>query len=218
MPAVNLRLLKEKPLWAAILFIIIAACVTIYYNDNLGPKPVSSTGSNGPVPTELPNHSIMMNRLKNICYRGGIARFEIPASWKEEYEPSGGATFYEDRPDSGTLRLNVLAFRSNGNVTGEQSVENMIAKSGYKELRDGLAIKQYVKSAGEDLEPLRIHYWQIAIPVQGCNIRLAIFSYTILASQATDKQILQEIELLEKCIQNAEFSREQGVGGDYQHE
>ena len=159
-----------------------------------------------------------MNLFKSICYRGGIARFEIPASWQEEYEPSGGAMFYEDRPDSGTLRLNVLGFSSNGKETGEQMVASVIAKSGYKALRDGLAIKQYVKSAEEDGETLDIHHWEIAIPVQGCNVRLAIFSYTIVASQATDRQVRQEIELLGRAIQNGEFSREQGAGGDYQRE
>jgi hypothetical protein len=156
-----------------------------------------------------------MNRLKNISYRGGIACFDIPASWKEEYEPSGGATFYEDRPDSGTLRLNVLSFSSNGKETGDQMVASLIAKSGYKMLRDGLAIKQYVKSADEDGEALHIHHWEVAVPVDGCNARLAIFSYTILASQAKDKQIRQEVELLERCIHDGEFSREQGVSGDY---
>jgi hypothetical protein len=156
-----------------------------------------------------------MNQLKSICYRGGIARFSIPASWKEEYEASGGATFYEDRPDSGTFRLNVLSFSSNGKETGDQTIAGLIAKSGYKALRDGLAIKQYVKSAEEDGEPLRIYYWQVAIPVERCNVRLAIFSYTILASQGTDKQVCQEIDLLDRCILNGEFSSEQGVGGEY---
>ena len=134
------------------------------------------------------------------------------------YEPSGGATFYEDCPDSGTLRLNVLSFSSNGIETGEQMVASLIAKSGYAALRDGLAIKQYVHSAEEDGETLEIHHWEVAVPVEGCNARLAIFSYTILASQAKDKQIRQEIELLGRCIQDGEFSREQGVGGDFHHE
>jgi hypothetical protein len=159
-----------------------------------------------------------MNALKNICYRGGIARFDIPASWKEEYEPSGGATFYEDRPDSGTLRLNVLSFSCNGKETGDQMVASLIAKSGYTALHDGLAIKQYVKSAEEDGEALLIHHWEVAVPVEGCNARLAIFSFTILASQVKDKQVRQEVELLGRCIQDGEFAREQGVSGDHPDE
>ena len=46
-----------------------------------------------------------MTALKTIIYRGGIARFRVPHSWVEEYEPEGGGTFYEDGPDTGTLRM-----------------------------------------------------------------------------------------------------------------
>ena len=99
-----------------------------------------------------------MNRLKTICYRGGIARFDIPASWKEEDEPSGHASFYEDRPDSGTLRFHVLDFSANSKATGDPMVESLIAKSEYKMLRHGLAIKQYVTSAEEDTELLPIQH------------------------------------------------------------
>ena len=159
-----------------------------------------------------------MTQLKNIFYRGGVTRFDIPASWKEEYEPSGGAMFYEDRPDSATLRLNVLSFSSNGKETGEQMVAGLVTKSGYQALGNGLAIKQYVEAAEENGEPLQLHCWEIAVPVKGCNARLAIFTYTILASQASELQTQQELLLLNRLIRAAEFSREQGVSGDHQHE
>jgi hypothetical protein len=155
-----------------------------------------------------------MPGLKTICYRGGIVRFDIPRSWKEEYEPSGGATFYEDRPDSGTLRLNVLSLSSNGKETGSEMISSLVADSGFEPLHDGLAIKQYVKSAEQEGQQLQIHYWEIAVPVEGCSTRLAIFSFTILASQASDQKVLNDIELLQDCIRAATFSREQGVSGD----
>jgi hypothetical protein len=154
--------------------------------------------------------------LKTICYRGGIARFDIPDSWEEEYEPSGGATFYEDEPDSGTLRLNVLTFSSNGTEICAEMVSRLIAKNGYRPLRDGLAISQEVKSAEEGREQLQIHYWNVAVPVEPDSVRIAVFSFTILAEQATDPNIRGEIELLAKSIRAAEFSRDEGVSGDYQ--
>jgi hypothetical protein len=160
----------------------------------------------------------MQTRLKRIAYRGGIAKFDIPFSWKEEYEPSGGATFYEDRPDSGTLRLNVLSFSSNGNETGDQMVAGLIANGGYHLLRDGLAIRKHVEPAEENGEQLQLHYWDVAVPIEGCSARLAIFSYTILASQENDPLTQHSIELLDRSIRAAEYSREQGVTGDYQHE
>jgi hypothetical protein len=154
--------------------------------------------------------------LKNIYYRGGIARFDIPDSWEEEYEPSGGATFYEDEPDSGTLRLNVLTFSSNGAETGAMMVSGLIAKNGYQPLRDGLAIAQEVKSAEENGEQLQINYWRVAVPVEPDGVRIAVFSFTILAEQATDPRVRSEIDLLENSIRAAEFSRVEGVSGDYQ--
>ena len=104
-----------------------------------------------------------MSKRKTISYRGGIARFNIPASWTEEYEPTGGATFYEDEPDSGTLRLNVLNFSSNGKQTGEQMIAGLVAKSGYHLLHNGLAIKQYIKSAEENGEQLKLHDIELSL-------------------------------------------------------
>jgi hypothetical protein len=46
--------------------------------------------------------------MKRIVYRGGVVSFLIPDHWLEEYEEEGGAAFYEDKPGSGTLRLNVI--------------------------------------------------------------------------------------------------------------
>jgi hypothetical protein len=97
-------------------------------------------------------------------------------------------------------------------------VASLVAKSGYAALGDGLAIKQYVKAAEDDGEQLQLPYWEAAVSVDGSGARLAIFSYTILASQAKDRQIQQEIELLDRCIRAGQFSREQGMPGDCQHE
>lgn len=46
--------------------------------------------------------------MKEIVYRGGIVVFSIPSNWKEEYEPNGGATFYQEGFKTGTLRLSIL--------------------------------------------------------------------------------------------------------------
>src|ERR1035438_6693902 len=46
--------------------------------------------------------------MKTIVYRGGVVTFRIPAHWREEYSDFEGGTFYEDRPDSGTLRLKII--------------------------------------------------------------------------------------------------------------
>jgi hypothetical protein len=62
-------------------------------------------------------------KMKPIVYRGGIITFRVPATWKEEYEAEGGGTFYDDRPDSGTLRLNVLTFKA---PEGKPAVDGLL--------------------------------------------------------------------------------------------
>ena len=159
-----------------------------------------------------------MQPLKSINYRGGIVKFEVPTSWMEEYEPLGGATFYEDQPDSGTLRLNVLSLGSNGTMSGEAMVADLIARSGYTALHDGLAIRKYVKECNEAGEQLQMTYWEVAIPVEASSVRLAIFSFTILNSQAADPQMQEQMELLARSILSAEYSRAQGEAGEHMDE
>ncbi len=56
--------------------------------------------------------STMLPSWKTIEYRGGLVTFRIPSDWVEEYEADGGGAFYAEKPDSGTLRLNVNTLRS----------------------------------------------------------------------------------------------------------
>jgi hypothetical protein len=129
----------------------------------------------------------------------------------EQYLPEGGATFFEERPDSGTLRLNVLSFQSEKEPASQMALS---AFKGAHELRsDGLPMRYYVKSAEEDGQPLEIHRWEVAIPVPPHSLRLAVFSYTILEGQQADARIREELAVVGALISTAEFSSEPGVSG-----
>ena len=65
------------------------------------------------------------DNLKTISYRGGVVTFQIPSTWIEEYEEQGGGTFYEDSPDSGTLRLNVMTFKTPQSSDQERAIETL---------------------------------------------------------------------------------------------
>src|SRR5438552_168389 len=69
---------------------------------------------------------IMEWNFKTISYRGGIVTFRIPSHWREEYEPNGGGTFYDDNPDSATLRLNVITAKAPMPIT-TQSAPDILA-------------------------------------------------------------------------------------------
>lgn len=157
-----------------------------------------------------------MSNFKTITYRGGIAQFAIPAHWREEYEPTGGGTFYEDSPDSGTLRLNVLSFESK-NTPAEQMAATAFRDGAISSTASGLPLRREEKPAEENDEKLYIVRWEVAIPVAPNSLRLAIFSYTILESQLQDPAFVEEIQQLERSIRHGSFSQAAGAAGDHEH-
>ncbi|MGZ4971381.1 MAG: hypothetical protein ACXWDN_01370 [Limisphaerales bacterium] len=159
----------------------------------------------------------MNTTTKTICYRGGIVQFRLPSRWREEYEPEGGGTFYEDRPDSGTLRLNVITV-SKGSEPSERVIEHSFPAGSCKLLSNGLRMRYHIVAAEERGTPLRLYRWEIAVPVPPASVRIVCFTHTILASQESDPAILAELALVEQSIRNAEFSRESGVTGTFYHE
>jgi len=155
-----------------------------------------------------------MSELKRIAYRGGIVSFDIPANWHEEYEPAGGATFYEDRPDSGTLRLNVLGAESE-NMPAEQMAATAFRTGVVEATQAGHPLRREEKETTENGELLHIYRWEIAVPVEPRHLRLAIFSYTILARQKSDPAFVAEVNRLDSSIRAASYSREPGETGHY---
>ncbi|MFN6312824.1 MAG: hypothetical protein ACK56X_04440 [Planctomyces sp.] len=177
-------------------------------NADATPPPVIEPYSLTPAPQE---HSPV--KLKTVAYRGGIAKFSIPDSWLEENEPSGGATYYEDREDSGTLRLNVLQFESK--EPSEMMIQDLIRNQNYEPLQDELAIRRETESTSENGETLDIYSWNVAVPVPPNTVRLAVFSYTILQSQLSESPFQREIEVLDNSFRHAEYSKDAGMAGDY---
>ena len=82
----------------------------------------------------------MNNKMKTINYRGGLVSFEIPSDWKEEYEAEGGGAFFLDKPDSGTLRLNVLSLASKEAEWPAQVILDAFGADGYEMLPCGFAL------------------------------------------------------------------------------
>jgi hypothetical protein len=157
-----------------------------------------------------------MQPSKTITYRGGLVSFCLPAHWREEYEPEGGGTFYEDRPDSGTLRLNVVSLESK-DVPSKQMVSTVFPVGSFTILSNECPIRRSIKEAQEEGHHLHIHSWEIAVPVPPHGMRVICFRHTILANQENDPAIAAELTYLEHCIQAAEFSELAAVSGDYHH-
>jgi hypothetical protein len=161
-------------------------------------------------------------------YRGGIVRFSVPSNWLEEYEPEGGGTFYEDRPDSGTLRLNVLEFES-PTKPAEEMARDAYEKDGPLQnpkgssiarsfLPSGFGMRRYISPAVEGDEALNIHRWEICVPVPPHTLRVVIFAHTVVAGQEMDPRIATELEFLDGSIRAAEYSQQAGVSGPFHHD
>ena len=143
---------------------------------------------------------------KSIAYRGGIVAFKIPSAWREEYEPHGGATFYEDRPDSGTLRLNVLTFeKKNGLEAMDQSADFPIV------LLSGHRMRHYRKDTEEDGTPLHIYRWEVLVAVTPSRCRIVCFSHTVLVSARDSTATQQELQLVDELVRDADYSTADGV-------
>lgn len=140
----------------------------------------------------------------------GIARFSIPVDWKEEYESSGGATFYEDVPNSGTLRLNVLGFRRNSDVGSFESL-------GFKPFRDELYLKSESKNFTEEGVDCVLLNWSVGYDTEGDTYRIASFNHTIEAVHFRSEQTKREIKLIKWILKTAEFGRALGEAGDFEH-
>jgi hypothetical protein len=151
--------------------------------------------------------------LKTIVYQGGLVKFSIPSTWREEYEPDGGGIFHEEGPDTGTLRLNVLTMKAPSELT-QDSVTDVLSGHGdgreIRRLSNGNAVATYMLHTEETGEALCLHFWEVANPLPPRHMRIGIFSYTVLASQDSDTNIQVELQLLDTSICRAEFAEIMG--------
>lgn len=160
----------------------------------------------------LPAHAADISKTKTISYRGGIVTFTVPQIWHEEYEPDGGAIFYEDHPDAGTLRLSVISYRSKSEPA-QKIASSLFPAGSYEVLANGFPLRYEVKDGAEDGEKLKLHFWSVGFPVPPDSARIALFSYTIVAGQEHDPRIVRELAFLNKSIRSAVFSTAPGVAG-----
>lgn len=153
-------------------------------------------------------------KSKLIKYRNGITVFSIPENWKEEYDPKGGAMFYEDLPDSGTLRLNVLSFDS-PDISAKEMAMQVFPKNGFKVIQNRFPLEYKVKEVIENQERLKIHTWSVAVPIEPRSVRIIVFSHTVLSDLDKNESIMKEISFLHGSIEAASYSLEQGVAGEF---
>jgi hypothetical protein len=157
-------------------------------------------------------------KMKTIVYRGGVLEFKIPASWKEEYSDVDGGMFYEDEPDSGTLRVKVITLEKpveSGEISLDGILESLFRHLGKSPIdiqhvgKNGLI--RYDDLSVENGTKIRIYYWVFANPILPQNARVVTFSYTVLESMVGTASVVRELDMLNTEIASTEFSSEIGI-------
>ena len=149
-------------------------------------------------------------QTKEVVYRGGLIKFSLPKDWIEKYEPDGGGMFYEDKPDSGTLRLSVITTKAPKNIDSKSARSALetfpdIKPSDIKELRSGNAVATMVERRTEDRTPVTMYWWYVANAVPPQHIRIAAFSYTVVTAKEQSQQTRAELRFLNETIQAVRF-------------
>ena len=157
-------------------------------------------------------------RLKAINYRNGIVKFSIPQHWREEYDASGGASFYEDSPNSGTLRVHSLSFESDAPLAASSAYEALsgMGQPGKTErLHANLAIARDERNVSEGGESVFMRSWHVAVPVLPRTMRIVVFTYTVSAARLSDLDVQRELKDLDSAVRHGDYSTEPGVSGDF---
>ena len=150
------------------------------------------------------------NDMKEVKYRGGVITFLIPKNWVENYEPDGGGMFYEDAPNTGTLRVDVITAKSPTPLDRDTayielgSMKNVKPET-IKRLPNGNAIVTWIEHTSERGQAITLFWWHVANPVPPNHLRFANFSYTVLTSQEDSALINSDIRMLTSSITNAAF-------------
>jgi len=155
----------------------------------------------------------MADPLKEIDLKGEVIRFKIPANWKEEYAKNGKGAFYEDAPDTGTLRVDVLTMEAPPDAKGNLPVLALsslpdIDLQNIEILDNGNALANEVERDDEQGTKWTLYWWHLANYVPPNYVRIASFSYAILTSKENDRKTKEEIKLLERQIKKAVFNPE----------
>jgi len=146
-------------------------------------------------------------KLRNIILADGQLRFRVPADWAETREADGGAAFYDEKMDEGTLRVKVMTFTTGDDLSGHSALEELRAIEAEPEQRleglpNGNALRFHRESADASGARTSIHVWLLAGIDPPHRMRLAVFSFTARA------EVAALVEMLDEEIRQAAFAHQ----------
>jgi hypothetical protein len=165
--------------------------------------------------TSCTNAAPPESNMKEIVYRGGLIRFEVPKEWLEEYESDGGGMFYREGKDTGTLRLSIITANAPDVLPKDEDIEILkttrgVKASDIKRLINGNAVASHIERSEEQGTPITLFWWHVTNIIPPKHVRIANFSYTVLTSKENDVSTQAEVKMLGHSIENALFHPELG--------
>lgn len=150
----------------------------------------------------------MRVETKPVSYRGGLVEFVVPRRWREEHDPDGGAAFWDERPHSGSLRVSMIGAKG---ASSEALVAHFDKRGDFDVLANGLHCRRTERNASENGVALRVHRWEIGVPVPPDRMRVVTFAWTVEAAHAADAKNVADLRVVEAVVrQRATFSRAPG--------
>jgi hypothetical protein len=149
--------------------------------------------------------------LQDITFADGQLRFRLPRGWIESAESDGGSAFYDEGMDRGTLRVKVMTFTTEDDLTGHPALDELAALESepgqsLQALPNGNALRFHREEAQASGEPTIFHVWLLASIDPPHRMRLAVFSFTVLARDLESAS--QLVATLEKEIREARFAHQ----------
>ncbi len=150
---------------------------------------------------------------KDIRYMRGLVEFQIPDNWIAQYDEWDRGTYFEDSDDSGILRIDVSTLNSKALLDQNSTVDLLIAldedsTGEFSALPNGNALHSYTQQVAEGEYELLIYWWVVAKVIDPHHLRLANFSYTILASMQEESGTKAVLSALRDKLSQSRIGRE----------
>ena len=100
--------------------------------------------------------------MKLINYRDAVS-FSIPSNWVEEDERGVQGIFYENHPQTGTLRISVFEWKSESEAERNEKLQSAILPGNIETLAQGVYLKAEVTDGFEEGEKLSLYRWLVAL-------------------------------------------------------
>jgi hypothetical protein len=149
--------------------------------------------------------------LREVDYRGGLVRFHIPATWRDEYDPEGGGTFFDPASRQRTLRLHTLAIEKPGQA-GRDDMAFLLgslrprSECTLATLADGRLLLKHVDTGREAGIDLVLYTWQLARSISADRARLAVFTLAVPAAGALDVLSRDDRRRVERIVRAARIA------------